>query len=139
MDTVLKEIYGLTGSRMKECSGHVMLGGGTLGGPVLVKGKGVRVWDDKGRDYIDCTSQSWALYLGYANDEINAVIREHIENMTHIHQGYDNKPRFYLAEKLASLAPGDLNRVSFTVGGGLAIEAAMKIGLKNVQPSRDFV
>lgn len=139
MDVVLKEIYEMDSSRMAECSKHLMLGGGTLGGPVIVKGKGVRVWDDKGRDYIDCTSQSWALYLGYANDEINEVIREHIENMTHIHQGYDNKPRFYLADKLARLAPGDLNRVSFTVGGGVAFEAAMKIGIKNVQPSRDFV
>ncbi len=139
MDDVLKEIYEMDGSRMKQCAENVMLGGGTRGGPVLTRGKGVRVWDDKGNDYIDCTSQSWALYLGYANDEINQVIREHIENMTHIHQGFDNKPRFYLANKLAELAPGNLNKVSFTVGGGPAVEAAMKISIKNVQLSRDFV
>ncbi|MEX1241248.1 MAG: aspartate aminotransferase family protein [Cyclobacteriaceae bacterium] len=138
MDAILKEIYEMDSARMEQCSRNVMLGGGTRGGPVLVRGKGVRVWDDKGKDYIDCTSQSWALYLGYANDEINKVIIEHIGNMTHIHQGFDTKPRFYLANKLASLAPGDLNRVSFTVGGGAAIEAAMKIAIKNVQPSRDF-
>ncbi|MBI2438474.1 MAG: aminotransferase class III-fold pyridoxal phosphate-dependent enzyme [Lentisphaerae bacterium] len=101
--------------------------------------KGVRVWDVDGKDYIDCTSQSWALYLGYANDEINQVIREHIETMTHIHQGFDTRPRFYLARKLAKLAPGSLKRVSFTVGGGAAIEAAMKICIKNVAPARDFV
>jgi len=99
----------------------------------------VRVWDADGKDYVDCTSQSWALYLGYANDEINQVIREHIEFMTHIHQGFDTKPRFYLARKLAQLAPKDLNRVSFTVGGGPGIEAAMKICIKNVSPARDFV
>jgi 4-aminobutyrate aminotransferase-like enzyme len=139
MDQVLKEIYDLDSSRIEQCAKNVMLGGGTLGGPILTKGKGVRVWDNNGKDYIDCTSQSWALYLGYANNEINQVIREHIENMTHIHQGYDNKPRYYLANKLAKLAPGDLNRVSFTVGGGAAIEAAMKISFKNVQPSRDFI
>ena len=139
MDKTLQEIYALNKAQMEECGKHVMLGGGTRGGPVLARGKGVRVWDVDGNDYIDCTSQSWALYLGYANDEINQVIREHIETMTHIHQGFDTKPRFYLARKLAQLAPKDLNRVSFTVGGGPAIEAAMKICIKNVAPARDFV
>jgi 4-aminobutyrate aminotransferase-like enzyme len=139
MDKVLQEIYDLTPAQMEQYGTHVMLGGGTRGGPVLTKGKGVRVWDDEGNDYIDCTSQSWALYLGYANDDINQVIREHIENLTHIHQGFDNKPRTYLANKLAEVAPEGLNRVSFTVGGGPAIEAAMKIAFKNVQPSRDFI
>lgn len=139
MDKTLQEIYGMNQKQMEEYSKNIMLGGGTRGGPVLEKGKGVRVWDTKGNDYIDCTSQSWALYLGYANDEINQVIREHIENMTHIHQGFDTKARFYLANKLASKAPKGMSRVSFTVGGGPAIEAAMKICAKNVQPSREFV
>lgn len=139
MDKTLKEIYSLDKAQMEECAKHVMLGGGTRGGPVLARGKGVRVWDTDGNDYIDCTSQSWALYLGYANDEINRVIREHIESMTHIHQGFDTKPRFYLARKLAQLAPDGLKRVSFTVGGGPAIEAAMKICVKNILPARDFV
>ncbi len=139
MDPLLEKIYGMSEEQMKKCAEHVMLGGGTRGGPVLDHGKGVRVWDASGKEYIDCTSQSWALYLGYANDTINEVIREHIGRMTHIHQGFDTKARFYLAEKLTSLAPSGMNRVSFTVGGGPAIEAAMKIAIKNVPLSRDFV
>jgi 4-aminobutyrate aminotransferase-like enzyme len=139
MDETLKQIYELSQEQMDAYSKNIMLGGGTRGGPVLARGKGVRVWDTNGKDYIDCTSQSWALYLGYANDEINRVIKEHIENMTHIHQGFDTKARFYLANKLVSKAPKGMDRVSFTVGGGPAIEAAMKICVKNVQPSRDFV
>ena len=139
MDPVLAEIYGMDEAAIEACARHVMLGGGTRGGPVLARGKGVRVWDTAGNEYIDCTSQSWALHLGYANDEINAVIREHIENLTHTHQGFDTLPRFYLARRLAELAPGDLNRVSFTVGGGPAVEAAMKIAIKNVDLARDFV
>ena len=139
MDPILEAIYQMDEAAMERAAQHVMLGGGTRGGPVLARGKGVRVWDVDGRDYLDCTSQSWALYLGYANDEINQVIREHIENLSHTHQGFDTRPRFYLAEKLAAIAPGDLNRVSFTVGGGPAVEAAMKICVKNVEPARDFV
>ncbi|MEN6644680.1 MAG: aspartate aminotransferase family protein [Armatimonadia bacterium] len=139
MDPVLEQIYSLDSAAIEQCGRHVMLGGGTRGGPVLVRGKGVRVWDTAGKDYLDCTSQSWALYLGYAHDGINSVIREHIENLTHTHQGFDTLPRFYLARRLAELAPGDLNRVSFTVGGGPAIEAAMKIAIKNTELARDFV
>ncbi len=139
MDKVLETIYNLDAETLKAYSKHLMLGGGTRGGPVVTRGKGVYFWDNNGKKYIDCTSQSWALYLGFSNDELNRVIHEHVENMTHIHQGYDTMPRFYLANKLASLAPGDLNRVSFTIGGGMAIETAMKIAIKNVHPSRDFV
>ena len=139
MDPLLEEIYGLDEAALARCARHLMLGGGSRGGPVLVRGKGVRVWDTEGKDYIDCTSQSWALYLGYANEEINRVIREHLDYLTHVHQGFDTLPRFYLAEKLAALAPSRLNRVSFTVGGGPALEAAMKICAKNVPGARDFV
>ncbi|MFA6715487.1 MAG: aspartate aminotransferase family protein [Victivallaceae bacterium] len=139
MDALLEKIYGMDNEQIEEYGKHVMLGGGSRGGPVLDHGKGVRVWDTSGREYIDCTSQSWALYLGYANDAVNAVIHEHIEKMTHIHQGFDTKVRCYLANKLASLAPAGMGRVSFTVGGGPAIEAAMKIAFKNVQPAREFV
>jgi 4-aminobutyrate aminotransferase-like enzyme len=139
MDSLLSKIYGLDSSQMQSYGDHVMLGGGSRGGPILDHGKGVRVWDSDGKDYIDCTSQSWALYLGYANDSINTVIRQHIENATHIHQGFDTKMRYYLAKQLASLAPDGMNRVSFSVGGGPAIEAAMKIAFKNVQPAHDFV
>ncbi|MDM8007888.1 MAG: aspartate aminotransferase family protein [Phycisphaerae bacterium] len=139
MDPLLQQIYSMDKARMEQCGKHLMVGGGTRGGPVLQRGKGVRVWDADGREYIDCTSQGWALYLGYAHDDINRVIREHIESMTHVHQPFDTKVRFYLAEKLASLAPDNLNRVSFTVGGGPAVEAAMKICIKNLPAARDFV
>lgn len=139
MDPLLAKIYSLSQLEQADCAKHVMLGGGTRGGPVLVRGKGVRVYDPDGRDYIDCTSQSWAMYLGFAHDDINRVVAEHMQNLSHVHQGFDTLPRFYLARKLAQLAPGDLKRVSFTVGGGPAIEAAMKIAYKNTQPSREFI
>jgi 4-aminobutyrate aminotransferase-like enzyme len=139
MDPLLEEIYGLSQSEQAECARYVMLGGGTRGGPLLVRGKGVRVYDPAGKDYIDCTSQSWAMYLGFANEDINRVVAEHMASISHVHQGFDTLPRFYLARRLAQLAPGDLNRVSFTVGGGPALEAAMKIAYKNTQPSRQFI
>ncbi len=102
MDPVLETIYQMDKTKMAQCAEHVMIGGGSRGGPTLFRGKGVRVWDVDDKEYIDCTSQSWALLLGYSNEEINQVIREHIDNLTHVHQGFDTLPRFYLADKLTA-------------------------------------
>jgi len=139
MNYILEKIYGLKPEQLQEYANNIMLGGGTRGGPVLVRGKGVHLYDNNGKEYIDCTSQSWAMYLGYANEQMNQVVTEQLERYSHVHQGFDTPARYYLAHKLAQIAPGDLNRVSFTVGGGAACEAAMKIAYKNTQPSRDFV
>ena len=117
---------------------HLMVGGGT-GGLILVRGKGIRVEDIKGKSYIDCTAQSWALYLGYANDEIAKTIAEAASNLTQVHQGFHTRQRYYLARKLAELAPGNLNKVGFTVGGGPAVESAMKIALKNRKGAKHFI
>ena len=57
MDKLLEQIYAMDKSRMASCAQHLMVGGGTRGGPVLERGKGVRVWDTEGKEYIDCTSQ----------------------------------------------------------------------------------
>lgn len=139
MDSLLNEIYSMKSTEIKECEKHLMLGGGTKGIPVMKRGKGVRVFDVDGKAYIDCTSQSWALYLGHANDEMNRILSEHMNNMTHMHQGVHTPVRYYLARLLSRIAPPGLNRVSFTVGGGPAIEAAMKICMKNTVDSRDFL
>ena len=93
MDPLLERIYGMDQAECDACAEHLMLGGGTRGGPLLVRGEGVRLYDRDGRDYIDCTSQSWALYFGYANDEINNIVYEHSKNLTHVHQGFDTLPR----------------------------------------------
>ncbi|MBU4273926.1 MAG: aminotransferase class III-fold pyridoxal phosphate-dependent enzyme, partial [Planctomycetes bacterium] len=139
MDPLLETIYAMNKAEMEACARHLTLGGGTRGMPVITHGKGVRIYDTDGKDYIDCTSQSWAMYLGFANQDINRVVAEQMEKMSHVHQGFDTLPRFYLARKLAQIAGNEMNRVSFTVGGGPALEAAMKIAYKNTQPSRDFI
>ncbi len=138
MDPTLAKVYAMTAEDIAAAGKHLMVGGGTPG-PVLVKGQGVRVQDSQGVSYIDCTSQSWAMYLGFANAEINRALGEHMQRMTHIHQGFGSLPRFYLARRLAELAPAGLERVSFTVGGGPAIEAAMKIALRNRPGAKEFV
>ena len=139
MDKLLEKVYAMTPEDTERCKPHLMIGGGHPG-PTLCTGKGIRVTDINHKTYIDCTSQSWALYLGYANEEIREIVYEHMGHLgAHIHQGFNTQVRYALAEKLTSIAPKDLNRVSFTASSGLGIEAAMKIALKNVPGSRKFI
>jgi 4-aminobutyrate aminotransferase-like enzyme len=116
-----------------------MLGGGTKGGPTLIRGKGCWVEDIDGKKYIDCTSQSWALYLGYANEDIHAIVSEHMKRLFPVQQGFDNFPRFAMAKKLAEIAPKEFGRISFTVRGGPAIESAMKVAIKNRPGAQEFL
>lgn len=138
MDSTLKKIYSMSQKEIEQGIKHTMLGGGTPG-PVLVKGKGVRIEDMDGQSYIDCTSQSWAMYLGFANEEINNTLTEHMSHYTHVHQGFHTPARMYLANKLIQLSPKGMDKVSFTVGGGPAVEAALKIGLRNVENSHSLI
>jgi 4-aminobutyrate aminotransferase-like enzyme len=142
MDPVLRRIYDIRKEDLGDYARHLMIGGGTRGGPVLVRGRGCWVEDIDGKRYLDCTSQSWALYLGFADEGINAIVAEHMRSLSHVHQGFDTLPRFALARKLSELASrggGDFDRVSFTVGGGPAVEAAMKIAVKNRENAQEFL
>jgi len=137
MDKTIEKVRKLSKEEMTDYSANLMVGGGTPG-PCIVSGKGVRIVDDDGKSYIDCTSQSWAMYLGFGNEEIRETVYEHMSELSHVHQGFHTKQRYSLAHRLAGLAPKNLNRVSFTVGGGPAIEAAMKIALKNKPGAKIF-
>lgn len=137
--STVARILALTPEERQECARRLMIGGGTRGGPVLHHGQGVRVWDVDGKCYIDCTAQSWALYLGYCNAEIWEAVSEQARHLTHVHQGFDTLPRFYLARLLTDIAPPPIDRVSFCPSSGLALEGGMKIALKNRPGSAQFV
>ena len=138
-DSTIQRIVSLSEPEIQECSKRLMIGGGTRGGPILHHGKGVRVWDTRGKSYIDCTAQSWALYLGYCNQEIWEAVSQQAQYLTHVHQGFDTLPRFYLAKLLTDLAPAPIKRVSFCPSSGLALEGGMKIALKNRPGAAQFV
>lgn len=138
-NATLHRILSLSDEEIKDCQRRLMVGGGTRGGPVLHHGKGIHVWDQRGKCYIDCTAQSWALYLGYCNEEIWEAISAQAQFLTHVHQGFDTLPRYYLAKLLTDLAPSEINRVSFCPSSGLALEGCMKIALKNRPGSQTFV
>ena len=138
MDPTLEKIYSIGKDELDDYAKYVMLGSGQHG-LCITKGSGVRLFDIDGKSYLDCTSQGWAMYLGHANEEIRQTVNEHMGRLSHLNQNSDSLPRYALAKRLAQLAPEHLNRVLFTVGGSAAIEAAMKIAVKNVLGARRFI
>lgn len=138
MDSTLERIYSMSPEEAQAMNKHVMLGSGGHG-VCFEKGKGVRLFDVNGKSYIDCTSQGWAMYLGHANEEIRQTVYEHMGNLGHLNQNSDSLPRYALAKKLLELAPEGMDRVLFCIGGSSAIEAAMKIAVKNVPGARHFL
>ena len=138
-DSTLRHIYSVSKEKCDAWAGHLILGGGTRGGPVLHHGRGCRVWDTANKSYIDCTSQSWALYLGYCHEELWQTINEHAQNLTHVHQGFDCLTRFALAKKLADIMPEGMDRVSLVPSSALAIEGAMKLCIKNRPGAKYFM
>ena len=102
-----------------EQGGHV---------PVIVKGEGARIWDDGGRSYLDGLAGLFVVQVGHGRDEIaQAAAKQASELAFFPLWSYAHPPAIELAERLASMAPGDLNRVFFTTGGGEAVESAWKL------------
>lgn len=96
--------------------------------PVIVKGKGCYVWDDQGRRYFDGLAGLFVVQLGHGRTDLAAAAAAQAEELAFFPVWSYAHPRaIELAERLAHYAPGDLNRVFFTSGGGEAVETAWKL------------
>jgi adenosylmethionine-8-amino-7-oxononanoate aminotransferase len=102
-----------------EQGGHV---------PVIVKGEGARIWDDDGRQYLDGLAGLFVVQVGHGRAELAAAAAKQAQELAFFPiWSYAHPAAIELAERLAHLAPGDLNRVFFTNGGGDAVESAWKL------------
>ena len=96
--------------------------------PVIVRGEGVYIWDDEGRRYFDGLSGLFTVMMGHGREELAVAAADQARTLGHFPiWSYAHPKAIELAERLASLAPGDLNRVFFTSGGGEAVESAWKL------------
>jgi acetylornithine/LysW-gamma-L-lysine aminotransferase len=93
---------------------------------VLVRGKGVRLYDDKGNEYIDCTSNVGVSNIGHGNEAVAKAVHEQYLELGNCYSMFYNPVRARLAEKLVAIAPASLNKVFFCNSGAEAIEAALK-------------
>ncbi|MCU0621662.1 MAG: aminotransferase class III-fold pyridoxal phosphate-dependent enzyme [Gemmatimonadales bacterium] len=92
---------------------------------VLASGKGMRVKDLDGREYLDFFGGILTVSVGHANDEVNAVVKAQIDRLGHVSTLYPTLPIVELAGKLASITPGQLQKCYFTSSGTEADETAV--------------
>ena len=109
--------------------------------PVIVRGSGQYVYDTRGKRYLDGLSGLFVSQIGHGRTEVaEAGARQAAELAYFPLWSYAHPRAIELAERLALLAPGDLNRVFFTTSGSEAVESAWKMAKQYFkaigQPSR---
>jgi 4-aminobutyrate aminotransferase-like enzyme len=139
MDKPVKPAVTLSAEQRRAYSLHLMPYHTPPGALHLKSGKGMYFEDVDGKRYLDFTAQMFACYLGMGNEELAEAIYEQARMFTVVAPHIQTDLRYALAYRLAAISPEHLNRVAFSVGGGPALESAMKIALKNVKGSRNFV
>jgi adenosylmethionine-8-amino-7-oxononanoate aminotransferase len=96
--------------------------------PVIVRGEGAYVFDDAGRRYLDGLAGLFTVQVGHGRAELAEAAAAQARELAFFPLWSYAHPRaIELAERLAAGAPGDLNRVFFTTGGGEAVETAWKL------------
>ena len=96
--------------------------------PTIVRGEGHKIWDDQGREYIDGLAGLFVVQVGHGRTELAETALKQAEKLAFFPiWSYAHPAAIELAERLAQGAPGDLNRVFFTTGGGEAVESAWKL------------
>src|SRR4051812_40431578 len=96
--------------------------------PIIVRGEGCYVWDDHGNRYLDGLSALFCVNSGHGRSELGDAMAAQVRELDFITVWSYAHPRaIELASRIASLAPGDLNRVFFTNSGSEAVESAIKL------------
>ena len=95
--------------------------------PTIVRGEGAYIWDSTGKRYLDGLAGLFVVQAGHGRVELAQAAYEQAKELAFFPLwSYAHPAAIELADRLAAAAPGDLNRVFFTTGGGEAVETAWK-------------
>lgn len=94
---------------------------------ISTRAEGIYVYDETGRRLIDGPGGMWCTQIGYGRRDMADAIADQVMKLAY-HSPWNTagEPSALLARKLAELAPGDLNHVSFTTGGSTAVDTAIR-------------
>jgi adenosylmethionine-8-amino-7-oxononanoate aminotransferase len=96
--------------------------------PIIVRGEGCYVYDEHGKRFLDGLSALFCVNIGHGRADIAQAGAEQAKELGFFtNWSYAHPRAIELAARIASLAPGDLNRVFFTSGGSEAVESALKL------------
>jgi adenosylmethionine-8-amino-7-oxononanoate aminotransferase len=102
--------------------------------PIIDRGEGCWLWDHAGKRYLDALSGLFVVNAGHGRQELADVGAQQGGQLSYFPLwSYAHPPAIELAARLAELAPGDLNRVFFTVSGSEAVESAWKLARQYFQ------
>jgi acetylornithine/LysW-gamma-L-lysine aminotransferase len=96
----------------------------------VAKGKGARVWDTSGKEYIDCMGGYGVALVGHCNDRVVDAIKRQAETLITAHMSVYNETRLQFMKKMAQAAPAGLTKMFFTNSGTESTEAALKFARK---------
>jgi acetylornithine/LysW-gamma-L-lysine aminotransferase len=92
----------------------------------IERGEGVHLYDTNGEEYLDFGASYACAPVGHCHPEVVEATTEQVERLMYVQASYPSAPRTALYERLASLAPGDVDRVWLCNSGTEANEAALK-------------
>jgi adenosylmethionine-8-amino-7-oxononanoate aminotransferase len=96
--------------------------------PVIVKGEGAYIYDAQGKRYLDALAGLFVSQLGHGRTELADAAAKQARELAFMPLwSYAHPTAIQLAERVANYAPGDLNRVFFSSGGGESVETAWKL------------
>jgi 4-aminobutyrate--pyruvate transaminase len=99
-------------------------------GPIIWdRGDGIYLYDAEGKQYIDAAAGMWNVNVGHGRKELAEVAAAQMSRLEYASSfgGASNRPSIELAERVAHLAPGDLETILFTAGGSEANDSAFKL------------
>lgn len=99
-----------------------------IGPLVMSHGKGIYVYDDQGRKYLDAVSSLWCANLGFSHEPIIEAINNQLKKLPtyHIFNGRTHEGAALLADRLTHMAPDHINKVFFANSGSEANDTAIK-------------
>ncbi|MBM4170880.1 MAG: acetylornithine/succinylornithine family transaminase [Ignavibacteria bacterium] len=103
---------------------------------VIVKGKGARLWDENGKEFIDMASGISVANIGHANDKLVEAISNQAATLITCANTFYNDTKAKFLEKLFSITPRNLTKAFLTNSGTEAIEAAIKFARLNTKKSK---
>ena len=96
--------------------------------PTIERGEGAYIWDTNGRKYLDALSGLFTVQAGHGREELAKAAYDQANKLAFFPiWSYAHPTAIELADRLAALAPGDLNKVFFSSGGGESVETAWKV------------
>lgn len=100
---------------------------GTLNPMVIDKAEGIYFWDADGNRYMDMSSQLVNVNIGFGNKKVQQAIADQAMKLPFIGPAYAVNVKSMLADKIIDVAPDNMSKVFFTLGGADANENAIKI------------